>query len=287
VNAVQGYLKANFPYSETPPTHTYPLRAFLFKDRTGYCQQFSGAMALMLRMVGIPSRVATGFSPGKPSGDADNTYVVRDLDAHSWVEVYFNRIGWVPFDPTPSAAPAQSQTNGLGLFRNAPLGGKTVLRRDARGPTDHRDRSSRERDSRAGLSAWPVALFALLFIIGGGVAALWVRARRGLTRPHPAVTDARLRELEAAILRLRAWTVGGTTLLALERRLALDAGPAAAAYAARLRAARYSPRDPGPPTPAERRALRRDLSSGLGLRARLRGFLAIPPGGPSRGRGLS
>ncbi|MGH2980727.1 MAG: transglutaminaseTgpA domain-containing protein, partial [Solirubrobacterales bacterium] len=109
VEAIERGLQENYEYSEDPPSHRYPLRAFLLADRGGYCQHFSGAMALILRMVGIPSRVAAGFSPGERNGDR---FVVRDTDSHSWVEVYFNGIGWVPFDPTPAAAPAQSQATG-------------------------------------------------------------------------------------------------------------------------------------------------------------------------------
>ena len=109
VERVQRYLNKNFSYSEKPRPARYPLNAFLFRDKFGYCQQFSGAMALMLRMAGIPSRVAGGFAPGSLNRDTGE-YRVRDLDAHSWVEVYFNGIGWVTFDPTPAAAPAETQS---------------------------------------------------------------------------------------------------------------------------------------------------------------------------------
>src|ERR687891_536269 len=91
--AVESHLLRNYAYSINVPEHEHALPAFLFGDRRGYCQQFSGAMALMLRMVGIPSRVAAGFSPGIPT-EEKGTYLVTDLDAHSWVEVYFNGIGW-------------------------------------------------------------------------------------------------------------------------------------------------------------------------------------------------
>ena len=97
-----------FTYSERPPDHEYPLEAFLFEDKIGYCQQFSGAMALMLRMSGIPARVVSGFSPGSLNRDSGE-YRVRDLDAHSWVEVYFNDIGWVTFDPTPAGRAGRSR----------------------------------------------------------------------------------------------------------------------------------------------------------------------------------
>ena len=67
-------------------------------------------MALLLRMGGVPARVSTGFTSG--SLDAKTReYVVRDLDAHSWVEVWYAGIGWVTFDPTPADAPPRSQPN--------------------------------------------------------------------------------------------------------------------------------------------------------------------------------
>ena len=84
-----------------------PLEHFLFETKAGYCQHFSGAMALLLRFGGVPARVATGFSPGgfrRRQGE----WVVRDRDAHSWVEAWFDGIGWVTFDPTPTATPARS-----------------------------------------------------------------------------------------------------------------------------------------------------------------------------------
>ncbi len=74
----------------------------------GYCQQFSGAMALLLRMGGVPARVASGFTSGSFDRSRDE-WVVRDVDAHSWVEVYFPGQGWVAFDPTPEVAPPRAQ----------------------------------------------------------------------------------------------------------------------------------------------------------------------------------
>ncbi len=84
------------------------LDGFLFDAKLGYCQQFSGAMALLLRMAGIPARVVTGFSTGATDMKTGE-YIVRDFDAHSWVEAYYPGWGWLTFDPTPAASPARSQ----------------------------------------------------------------------------------------------------------------------------------------------------------------------------------
>ena len=111
VRNVEQYLQEGFTYNERPPTHPYPLNAFLFEDKLGYCQQFAGAMALMLRMSGIPSRVVSGFSPGSFNRDTGE-YRVRDLDAHSWVEVFYPTIGWVTYDPTPTTSPAVTAGQG-------------------------------------------------------------------------------------------------------------------------------------------------------------------------------
>ena len=82
-----------------------------------------------------------------------------------------------------------------------------------------------------------------------------------------ALADAQLRELAAALARLRSWTGPATTLLVLERRLAMFVGPAAAGYAAKLRAARYGSSVHGRRLPSERRCLRRELTAGSALRS--------------------
>ncbi|HEV2752995.1 MAG TPA: transglutaminaseTgpA domain-containing protein, partial [Solirubrobacteraceae bacterium] len=106
--AIRRLFAERFSYTETPPERPVPLEAFLFEDRAGYCQQFSGAMALLLRMGGVPARVSAGFSPGVRDPVRDE-WVVRDVDAHSWVEAWFPQIGWVTLDPTPPAAPARGR----------------------------------------------------------------------------------------------------------------------------------------------------------------------------------
>lgn len=94
-----------FTYSLHPPSNgsgTGALEAFLFKTKTGYCQQFAGAYAVMARALGLPTRLAVGFTTGKQIGP--DTYQVTDADAHTWPEVWFPSYGWVPFEPTKGAS---------------------------------------------------------------------------------------------------------------------------------------------------------------------------------------
>jgi len=105
VDRVQGYLESGFRYDTEVEDGDRPLEDFLFTRRSGYCQHFSGAAALLLRLSGVPARVVTGFAPGRYDSGR-GVWEVRDLDAHSWVEVYFEGLGWIPVDPTPSEGPA-------------------------------------------------------------------------------------------------------------------------------------------------------------------------------------
>ncbi len=111
---IEEYLRAAYHYSLDAPKipHESPYAAFLFTTRTGFCQHFAGAMAILLRFNGIPARVAVGFATGQPDGNG--WFVVSKRDAHAWVEAYFPGIGWVPFDPTPGRAlpgPGASSTS--------------------------------------------------------------------------------------------------------------------------------------------------------------------------------
>ncbi len=88
--------------------------------KQGYCEQYATAMAVMLRAVGVPARVAVGFTQGVP--DANGDYVISSHDAHSWVEVPFDNAGWVEFDPTPlgnGQGGQQGYTGGAGSASTA------------------------------------------------------------------------------------------------------------------------------------------------------------------------
>ncbi|HYI58045.1 MAG TPA: DUF3488 and transglutaminase-like domain-containing protein [Microlunatus sp.] len=103
--AIQEFLRdtSRFTYSTEPlPGNGYrALENFLLRDHQGYCEQFAAAMAMMAREVGIPSRVAVGFLPGKRV--EDKTWEVSIRDMHAWPELYFAGYGWVRFEPTPAS----------------------------------------------------------------------------------------------------------------------------------------------------------------------------------------
>jgi transglutaminase-like putative cysteine protease len=103
VRRIHAYLtdrSQGFVYSlaTEPGTSGDDLVDFLRLKR-GYCEQYAGAMAVLVRAAGVPARVALGYTPG--TEQPDGTRLVTTDDAHAWVEVFFDDIGWVPFDPTP------------------------------------------------------------------------------------------------------------------------------------------------------------------------------------------
>jgi hypothetical protein len=276
-------LRGGFVYDEQPPASgRAPLLDFVTRTKAGYCQHFAGAMALMLRMLGIPARVAVGFTSGTRD---DGKWVVADRDAHAWVEVWFPGEGWVTFDPTPG----RGTFGGTHSFASDSQEAIAALNRGelAEGGVDA-DRLARGADlPRAGADAgsWRPSPFAVVL----GVAALWLgvvgggkAVRRRLARltrdPRRAATASR-RELEA-FLRDQGIAVGPADTLddlrvVVGRELGLDAR----AFTLAVGRARFGP--PGgkgsdasaPHRELERllRAIRLQLSGW----ARFRGFASV------------
>jgi hypothetical protein len=262
VQAVLRYLGDGFDYSEVPPPAARTLPGFLLQAKTGYCQQYSGAMALLLRMGGVPARVATGFTSGALDLKT-REYVVRDLDAHSWVEVWYPDYGWVTFDPTPAAAPPRSQPDEAGSGSSSGRGGQA--------PNFPGDAPSGRSRALAPVDAGtPWWQYALLASLATALIALAVRRFRRRGRPQPA-----LDELERALRRTRRDHGPSTTLHALESAFA--GTPAAAGYVRAVRDARYGGRPGTGPTRSQRRGLRVELGRGGGLLGRLRAWWALPP----------
>jgi transglutaminase-like putative cysteine protease len=264
VERVEAHLGDGFRYSERPPASAGTLDGFLFDARIGFCQQFSGAEALLLRMGGVPARVATGFTTGS-FDEKQKEYVVRDLDAHSWVEAWFPGVGWVTRDPTPAAAPPRSQPGdgeavpSPGSPAGAPdLGGERL--------SDLESNRALAAEQRTSPVMW--IMFGVLAAAAMGTAVLLERGRRR-RRPPPALRP--LAEFERALRRARFDGGPGMTLAAMERRWA--GWPGAAGYVRALREQRYSGR-PAAPTPDQRRGLRAALARDAGA---LRAWWALPP----------
>lgn len=118
VKAIEQYLSTTYAYNNRPDTslgHSHDfVDQFLFEIQEGYCDHFSTAMVVLTRSIGIPARWVKGFTTGvlpyeeldmielNPTGEG--AYTVRNADAHSWVEVYFEGYGWIPFEPTAGFA---------------------------------------------------------------------------------------------------------------------------------------------------------------------------------------
>lgn len=100
--AIEAYLRT-LTYSTVSPDLPHDAEVvdhFLFESGEGYSDYFASAMAVMLRTLGIPTRLVLGFGPGTEETEKQG-FFVRDKDSHSWPEVYFNDLGWIPFEPTP------------------------------------------------------------------------------------------------------------------------------------------------------------------------------------------
>ena len=119
---LEQYLQTSYSYTTKLLDHEVadPLANFLFDRRAGHCEYFASAMAVMLRTLGIPSRVATGFESGVYN-PVSGWYVIRASDAHSWVEAYLPGRGWTTFDPTPPAedVPLTSLWARMGFYMDA------------------------------------------------------------------------------------------------------------------------------------------------------------------------
>ena len=169
-----------------PPGDRDLVDFFLFGSRSGYCQYYASAMVMMARSLGIPARMAVGFSPGTPSGR--NVYQYRESNAHAWAEVYFPGYGWQIFEATKSIDPKFTRPVGsgastppssgaaipsvgpggpaakFGLESLRPISGATVVG----GP----DAAAGAGDARGGSL---IVIFAILF---ASAAFLWWRLRR-------------------------------------------------------------------------------------------------------------
>ena len=262
--AVERHLDTGFAYSESPPAGSATLDGFLFDTKIGFCQQFSGAEALLLRMGGIPARIATGFTTGS-FDEKQKEYVVRDLDAHSWVEVWFPGIGWVTRDPTPAASPARSQPDDAsGELPNTATATAPDLGGERLGDLESgRALAPDEGPSTATWIAFGIAAALIMTV------AVLLQRRHNRRRPPPEQRP--LADFERALERAGVDGTHGMTLTGLEQRF--RGWPGAVGYVRALRDARYSGH-PAAPTSDQRRGLRSALAREAGT---WRSWWALPP----------
>jgi hypothetical protein len=222
-----------------PPAGQYPLVDFLLGDHAGDCQHFASAATLLLRLTGVPARVVVGFATGVPG--PDGRYNVRDTDAHAWIEVYFQGIGWVAFNPTPAAAQATIPRHLDPLAPATTSGGHEAHR----GPE--------------GLD-WLTVGAILAALATAGVWVLRRRIRRGPVPLGPL--------LEGLVRRTGGHVQPSSTLAELGVELARVVGRQTAALAAQTERARFA-LGPTAPAPHPRIQLARALANDLGPRRAL------------------
>ncbi len=277
--------EGGFHYDEQPPRSRDlpPLVHFVTVTKAGYCQHFAGAMAVMLRLLGIPSRVAVGFTSGTYGGGA---WKVTDHDAHAWVEAWFPNYGWVPFDPTPgrgtfagiySYASENAQAVaalGRGEFlRQAPLTDRR--RRDGANVPVDVGTANDKAPSLIGV----VLVLGALWAVGVGIGKAVVRRARYVTRdPRRAATASR-QELVAFLRDQGVAIAASATLGSLQHTVQRELGLDGRSFATAAARARF-----GPPADAEQgarnaqrelRALLKRVRAELSLWARFRGFVSL------------
>jgi transglutaminase-like putative cysteine protease len=239
--ALQEFFRSSFTYDETVDyrDRSDPTLAFL-NERRGFCQQFASTFALMARSSGLASRVAVGFTPGDPVVDVDAAetgaggpggddatagFVVRGRHAHAWPEVWFDGVGWVPFEPTPGrgnpqateytgVAPEQADpplSQDTSTTSSAP---STVAPEPGDAPTpstvDAGDGTPPADEEPAGGSAWPWAVP----VAAVAAAAAVVAARRARAHRRRAARLADEREGRVAL----AWEAALEHLATLGER---------------------------------------------------------------------
>lgn len=211
---------------------------FLTTGKAGYCEQYASAMAVMLRTVGVPARVAVGFTGGKVEGDYRS---ITTSDAHAWVEAWFPEHGWITFDPTPlndgrSITPpyVQEATPGAG-GGSTPEEDETLPRNDQNDPgagaeqptpTPVDPSAAPTADQGGGLPLWPigvVALLAIVTLVPFGVRTLERRRRLAATTAGgPAAATAAWDELLAESVDRGVPPKPSDTVRAAARRMVKD-----------------------------------------------------------------
>jgi transglutaminase-like putative cysteine protease len=293
-----------FIYNQHPPktpAGVAPLDDFVARTRSGYCQHFAGAMALMLRYLGIPSRVAVGFASGRYK---NGEWIVSDRDAHMWVEVWFRGWGWVPFDPTPSrgglAGTYSASSPSFDIASaTAVLAGKEGLKQfgdrlantlgfgtKARLSPDVPELGGAPVGAAAGEThhrSWGILRLLLLAAAGAlvllALAKLLVRGSRFLTRDPRRLAGACRKELRDFLLDQGLDVPASATLQELATLVEMEFRVEAKAFGLHATAARFAPRvgarEAARAMRRDLRAVRRGIRRQLSRSERVRGLLSL------------
>lgn len=276
--------RGGFVYDEQPPSADGPpLVSFVTETKAGYCQHYAGAMAVMLRMLGIPARVAVGFTSGTLE---DGKWIVTDHEAHAWVEVWFAGQGWVPFDPTPGRGTfggtysfASDSKDAIDALRRGDLSGaKPFVDRERPDRADLVGKGVSTRDRGPSIFAFVFGIGAVWALTVGLGKALFRRIRYLTSNPRRTATASR-RELEAFLRDQGIAVAASATLDDLRRSVSDELGLDGRPFAEAASQARF-----GPPSDARRgarvarrelRVLLRRVRAELSVWARFRGFVSL------------
>jgi transglutaminase-like putative cysteine protease len=299
VIAIETWLRTTggFTYDESPPGTggAPPLAHFVAEGKRGYCQHFAGAMALMLRLLGIPARVAAGFTSGTYE---DGAWKVTDHNAHAWVEVWFPGYGWLAFDPTPGrgslAAAYSASSTGFNAgdaadgFVSGTAGGVRGGGADQLRLLEQRERIAEQQAARQAArqaqdgshsALWLLLLLVVVAAAAIGAIKLVRRRLRYLTRDPRRLASAARHELVDFLADQGIAVAPSATPGELHELVRTEFGMDARSFAQALAAARFGPagKSAAAATAARRelRSLLRLLRHRLGRSARLRGLVAL------------
>ncbi len=205
--AVTQYLRRTITYSETipePPRNRDPLEWFLFDLRSGFCNYYASAEVMMLRSLGVPARLVVGYAEGTWDPE-QNVYVVQSKESHAWPEVYFPKLGWVPFEPTvsqpqssfPAGDPANltnSSSPYMQTVQPTYTGDQAALGEERANRLLEQELAAQQRANQIRqFSIWTILAFVAAVIIGGLVFLEW-RRRRVQDLPLPSWFEKTLDE---------------------------------------------------------------------------------------------
>ena len=253
---IERYLKDNYSYTIDPrgTEGGEPIDDFLFKYKEGYCEHFATSMVILLRSAGIPARIVTGFLPGEWN-DYGKYLLIRQQDAHSWVEAYILKddgtYGWQTFDPTPNQGIVTPvKTSQIGMYmdyirskwmRHIIQYTSTDQVRFAMGIEGKLERLLRELRSKAGgesTGGWILMGLALLAVLLG---AVWMISRGRDKVDRGAKVPAFYTDL-LKLLKGRGFTRGvGETPMELALRSGLEGAVPVTEVFERLRYSRTKP----------------------------------------------